>query len=52
MISKGDEFLPETNFLDTSNIDIEKGDAETLHNSLKLCAENKDILLKKIMFLG
>lgn len=43
-------FFPETHFLD--NIDIAKGDAETLHNSLKSCAENKDIPLKKIMFLG
>lgn len=50
MIPKGGNFVPETHFLD--NIDIDKGDAETLHNSLKSCAENKNIPLKKIMFLG
>ena len=49
-VPKDGEFEPETLFLD--NIEIEKGDAETVYTKLKEAAQNRGIDMKKVMFLG
>lgn len=49
-VPKDNEFEPETVFLD--NVEIDKGDAETVYNNLKASAQNIGIDMQKVMFLG
>lgn len=50
LIPESNDFEPETHFLD--NVEIDKGDAETVYNALKSAAQNKGIDMKKVMFFG